>query len=196
MFVILERNWWLLLMRGILAFVFGLVCVAYPLVTLIVMKILFGAYAVLDGVLALASSISTAERRPRWVSTLLEGSAGIILGLLILIWPGLDAFTLLYLIGTWAIVTGILEITAAIRLRQHFTNEWLLLVIGAASVIFGLLILVVPRAGVLALVWWIGTYAIFFGMALAALALRLRWWVARQPPSISKSQDQKIKVKN
>ena len=185
MFVILERNWWLLLLRGILAFVFGLVCVAYPGVTLIVMKILFGSYAVLDGVLAVASSISTAAGRPRWVSTLLEGAAGILIGLLILIWPDLDAFTLLYLIGVWAIVTGILEIAAAIRLRQHFTNEWLLVVSGVASIVFGLLILLVPRAGVLAVVWWIGTYAIFFGMALTALALRLRWWVARQPPIVS-----------
>jgi uncharacterized membrane protein HdeD (DUF308 family) len=94
-----------------------------------------------------------------------------------LIWPGITAFVLLYLIGVWAIITGIFEITAAIRLRQHFTNEWLLIISGAASVIFGLLILVIPRAGALAVVWWIGTYAIFFGMAFTALAFRLRGWV-------------------
>jgi uncharacterized membrane protein HdeD (DUF308 family) len=180
MFVILAYNWWMLLLRGILAFAFGLLCIVYPGVTLSVMKIMFGAYALADGVLALASSIYTAQGHPRWRSTILEGVAGIFLGSLILVWRDLDAFGLLYLIGVWAIVTGIFEITAAIRLRQHFTNEWLLILCGAASVIFGLLILVVPRAGVLAVVWWIGTYAIFFGMFFAALALRLRGWVARR----------------
>lgn len=107
------------------------------------------------------------------------GAAGIFLGRLILIWTDITAFGLLYLIGVWAIITGIFEITAALRLRRHFTNEWLLIMSGAASVIFGLLILVIPRAGVLAVVWWIRTYAIFFGMAVVALALRLRKWVAR-----------------
>jgi uncharacterized membrane protein HdeD (DUF308 family) len=183
MFVILAHNWWMLLLRGILALVFGLLCVAYPNVTLLVMKIMFGAYALLDGIFALASSISTAEGRPRWWSTILEGIVGVTLGLLILIWPGITVFGLLYLIGAWAIITGIFEITAAIRLRQHFTNEWLLILSGAASVIFGLLILVIPRAGALAVVWWIGTYAIIFGMFYVALAFRLRRWVVRQTGS-------------
>jgi uncharacterized membrane protein HdeD (DUF308 family) len=179
MFVILAHNWWMLLLRGALALVFGLLCAAYPGVTLIVMKIMFGAYALLDGILALASSISAAGVRPRWRSTILEGAAGIFLGLLILVWAGITAFGLLYLIGVWAIITGIFEITAALRLRQHFTNEWLLIMCGAASVIFGLLILVIPSAGVLAVVWWVGAYSIFFGMAFVALAFRLRRWVAR-----------------
>ena len=181
MFVILAHNWWMLLLRGILALVFGLLCLVYPGgVTLTVMKIMFGAYALLDGALALASSITTAKGRPRWRSTILEGAAGIFLGSLILIWTGITGFGLLYLIGVWAIITGIFEITAAIRLRQHFTNEWLLIMSGAGSVIFGLSILVIPRAGALAVVWWVGTYAIFFGMFFTALALRLRWWVARR----------------
>ncbi len=180
MFVILAHNWWMLLLRGIIALVFGVLCLSYPGVTLIVMTIMFGAHAFLGGIFTLASSITTAKGRPRWWSTFFEGIVGIIFGLFILIWPGITAFGLLYLIGAWAIITGIFEITAALRLRQHFTNEWLLILSGAASVIFGLLILVVPRAGALAVIWWIGTYAIFFGMALAALALRLRRWVARQ----------------
>jgi uncharacterized membrane protein HdeD (DUF308 family) len=177
MFVILAHNWWTLLLRGIIALVFGLLCFAYPSVTLLVMTMMFGVYALLDGILALASSITTAPGRPLWWSTIFEGIVGVIFGLVILIWPGITAFVLLYLIGVWAIITGIFEITAAIRLRQHFTNEWLLIISGAASVIFGLLILVIPRAGALAVVWWIGTYAIFFGMAFTALAFRLRGWV-------------------
>ena len=188
MFVILAHNWWMLLLRGITALVFGVLCLAYPGVTLIVMTIMFGVYALLDGILALASSISTARGRPRWWSTFLEGIVGIIFGLVILIWPGITAFGLLYLIGVWAIVTGIFEITAAVRLRQHFTNEWLLIVSGAASVIFGLLILVVPRAGALAVVWWIGTYAIFFGMDFIALALRLRGWVFPETGSDARAE--------
>jgi uncharacterized membrane protein HdeD (DUF308 family) len=180
MFVILARSWWMLLLRGISAFVFGLLCGAYPGVTLTVMKIMFGAYALVDGSFALASSISTAKNRTRWWSTILEGIAGIILGLSILIWPDITVFGLLYLIGVWGIITGIFKITAALRLRQYFENEWLLILSGAASVIFGLLILAIPRAGALAVVWWIGTFAIFLGMILAALAFRLRRWVARQ----------------
>lgn len=180
MFVILAHNWWMVLLRGVIAVLFGLLCFAYPGITLIVMTIMFGAYALLDGVLAFASAISTARGQPRWWSTLLEGIVGIIAGLFILIWPGITVFGLLYLIGAWAVITGIFEITAAVRLRQHFTNEWLLIMSGAASVIFGLLILVVHRAGALAVVWWIGTYAVTFGMSYVALALRLRGWVARQ----------------
>jgi uncharacterized membrane protein HdeD (DUF308 family) len=181
MFVILAHNWWLLLVRGIIAGIFGLLCFAYPNVTLLVMKIMFGTYALLDGILGLASSISTAPDRPRWWSTIVEGIAGGTLGLIILIWPGITTFGLLYLIGAWGIITGIFKIAAAIRLRRHFANEWLLILIGAGSVTFGLLILVIPRAGVLAVVWWIGTYAILLGMFYVALALRLRRWVG--PPS-------------
>ena len=179
MFVILAHNWWMLLLRGIIAVIFGLLCVAYPNVTLFVLKIMFGVYALVDGIFALASSISTAKRNPWW-STILEGIAGVSLGLLILIWPDITGFALLYLIGAWAVITGIFEINAAVRLRQHFANEWLLILSGAASVIFGLLILVIPRAGALAVVWWIGTYAIVFGIFYVALAIRLRRWVARQ----------------
>ena len=179
MFVILAHNWWMLLLRGILAFVFGLLCVTYPDVTLFVMTIMFGVYALLDGILALASSVKTATGGSQWWSTIFEGIVGIVVGLFILIWPGITAFGLVYLIGMWAIITGIFEIMAAIRLRQHFTNEWLLIISGVASVIFGLLIIVIPRAGALAVVWWVGTYAIFFGMVFIALALRLRSWVAR-----------------
>ena len=176
MFVILAHNWWMLLLRGIVAVLFGLLCFGYPEITLFVLRVMFGVYALVDGILAIASSISTRPDAPRWWSTLLEGVAGSVLGLLILIWPGVTVFGLLYLIGAWGIITGILEIMAAIRLRRHFTNEWLLILTGAGSVIFGLLILVVPRAGAVAVVWWIGTYAILFGMFYVALALRLRTW--------------------
>ena len=180
MFVIIALNWWMLLLRGIVAVIFGLLCFAYPNITLLVIKIMFGAYALVDGIFALASSISTAPNRPRWLSTLFEGIVGATFGLLILIWPGITVFGLLYLIGAWGIMTGIFEIAAAIRLRQHFSNEWLLMLSGAGSVIFGSLICLIPRAGALAVVSWIGTYGIVFGMFYVALALRLRGWVKRE----------------
>ena len=180
MFVILAHNWWTLLLRGILALIFGVLCVAYPGITLIIMTIMFGAYALVDGAFAVASAISTAKGEPRWWATILEGIVGLILGSFTLIWPGTTAFGLLYLIAAWAIITGIFEIAAAVRLRKQFTNEWLLILSGVASVIFGLLTLAMPGAGALAIVFWIGAYAITFGMFYVALAFRLRKWVAQQ----------------
>ncbi len=171
---VLARNWWTLALRGLLAILFGLAAFAWPGITLAVLVLLFGAYALVDGVFAIVAAVRTAERRGHWWVLLLEGLAGITAGILTFLWPGITAFVLLYLIAAWAIVTGVLEIIAAVRLRREIEGEWLLALSGVASVVFGLLLAVFPGAGALAVVWIIGAYALVFGLLLVALGFRLR----------------------
>jgi uncharacterized membrane protein HdeD (DUF308 family) len=168
---LLARRWWALALRGLLAVLFGILTFIIPGLTLFSLVLLFGAYAILEGVF----NVLSAMRAPRqhW-PLLLEGIVGIIAGFLTFAWPGITALILLYVIGFWAIFTGILEIAAGIRLRKHIDNEWLLILMGVLSVGFGLLLLVFPGAGALAIVLWIGAYALVFGIALIALAFRLR----------------------
>lgn len=180
MFVILAHNWWTLLLRGILAVIFGVLCFVYPGLTLIVLAIMFGAYALVDGIFAVVSAVSAPKGQPRWWVTLLEGIVGILVGVLTFFMPGITALGLLYLIAAWAVVTGIFEIAAAIRLRKQITGEWLLILGGAASVLFGLLIVLIPGAGALAVVWWIGAYAIVFGVLFIVLSFHLRKWGKKQ----------------
>jgi uncharacterized membrane protein HdeD (DUF308 family) len=173
MTTVLTRNWWALALRGIFAVFLGLAAFVLPGVTLAVFVALFGAYAVVDGVLAIIAGVRAAERHERWWSPVLKGLAGIVAGVLAFVWPALTALALLYLIAAWAIVTGVLEILAAVHLhRAH--GEWLLVLNGVLSVLFGFLVIVWPGAGLLTLLWLIGTYAIVFGVVLLVLAFRLR----------------------
>jgi len=176
----------MLLLRGVVAFAFGLFCFAYSGVTLSVLVIVFGAYALLDGLLAVAAAITRASTQPRWWSTLIEGIAGSVIGVLILSWPGITALGLLYLIAMWAVLTGIFKMTAAIRLRRHIIGEWLLLLSGAGSVVCGVLLFFMPGSGALAVLFWIGGYAVTIGLFLVVVALRLRRWVAQpiEQPSL------------
>jgi uncharacterized membrane protein HdeD (DUF308 family) len=168
---LLARRWWALALRGLLAVLFGILTFIIPGLTLFYLVLLFGAYAILEGVFNIISAL----RAPRqhW-PLLLEGIVGIIAGFLAFGWPGITALILLYVIGFWAIFTGILEIAAGIRLRKHIDNEWLLILMGVVSVGFGVVLLVFPGTGALAIVLWIGAYALVFGIALMALAFRLR----------------------
>src|SRR2546427_10755875 len=183
MTTVLTRNWWALALRGVFAILLGVAAFVLPGVTLAVFIALFGAYAIVDGVLAIIAGVRAAERHERWWSPVLKGLAGIVAGVLAFVWPALTALALLYLIAAWAIVTGILEIVAAIHLhRAH--GEWLLIVNGVLSVLFGLLIIVWPGAGFLTLLWMIGGYAIFFGILLLVLAFRLRSHHQRQAAAV------------
>jgi uncharacterized membrane protein HdeD (DUF308 family) len=181
----------MLLLRGVLAFVFGLFCFAYPGVTLTLLVIMFGSYTLIDGLLAIAAAITRAKTQQRWWSTFIEGLVGSLVGVLILTWPGITALGLLYLIAMWAILTGIFKIVAAIRLRRHILGEWLLLLSGVASVVCGLLLFFIPGffihgSGALAVLFWIGAYAVTIGLFLVVVALRLRRWVAQpiEQPSL------------
>ena len=171
---ILAVKWWAVLIRGIAAILFGALTLVLPGITLIWLVLLFGAYALLEGVFALvAAARGTSRDSPRW-ALVLEGIVSIVAGALTFAWPGLTALVLLYVIAGWALVTGVLELFAAVRLRRHIDNEWWLALSGVLSLAFGVLMLIAPGAGALAVTLWIGAYAIVFGALLVALALRLR----------------------
>ncbi|HKA33109.1 MAG TPA: HdeD family acid-resistance protein [Candidatus Binatia bacterium] len=173
---ILARNWWAVLLRGVAGILFGIATFFAPAISLAVLVLLFGAYALVDGVLALISALRNRATNEQWWVLLLEGFVGIIAGIVTFVWPGITAVALLYVIAAWALVTGALEITAAIRLRKVIDHEWLLVLSGVASIALGILLALFPGAGALALALWIGAYAILFGVLLVALGFRLRSW--------------------
>ena len=168
----LARHWWVVALRGLAAVLFGVLAFAWPGMTLAVLVILFGVYALADGILGLITAFR-GETQHR-LALLLEGIVSVLAGLAAFAWPGLTALVLLYIIAFWAIVTGVLEIVAAVRLRRIISNEWALIIGGALSVLFGIVLLVAPGAGALAVVFLIGAYAIVFGIALLGLSWRLR----------------------
>ncbi len=165
-------HWWAFALRGVAAVIFGILAFAWPGVTLAVLVLLWGAYALVDGILALASAFRTGQDH-RW-ALLIEGIVGIAAGIATFVWPGLTALVLVYIIAFWALITGVLEIVAALRLRKVIHNEFWLVLSGALSLIFGVVLIAAPGAGALALVWVIGAYAVLFGIVLLALAFRLR----------------------
>jgi uncharacterized membrane protein HdeD (DUF308 family) len=181
---VLARNWWALALRGLAAVVFGVMVFAWPALTLLTLIWWFGAYALVDGVLAIVAAVQAAGRQQRWGAMIIEGVIGIVVGALAFLWPGITVLAVLYLIALWSILTGIFEIAAAIRLRREIAGEWLLGLGGAASILFGVLLMVLPGAGALALLWLIGGYALVFGVLLLLLAWRLRRWHTRLPSAM------------
>lgn len=167
----LSENWWALALRGVAAVIFGLLALFLPGVTLTVLVLVFGAYALVDGVLAILAGIRGVG--PRWL-LIVEGVLGVLFGILTFLWPGVTALVLLYFIAIWAILTGVLEIIAAIALRREIEGEWALILGGVLSVIFGIILAVLPGVGLLSVVWIIGIYALVFGIALIVLAFRVR----------------------
>jgi len=174
MLTTLAEYWWTLVLRGVAAVIFGILAYVWPGITFTVLVLFFGAYALWDGVFALIAAFRTQAER-RW-PLVLEGLVGIVAGLLTFIWPGAATLALLIIIGAWALVTGIFEIVAAIRLREEIEGEWLLLVSGLLSVLFGIAIAIWPAAGLVAVTWLIGAYSIVFGILLIVLGFRLRNW--------------------
>ncbi len=168
------RNWWMFALRGLIAVIFGILALIWPGQTLLALVLLFGAYALVDGIFAVVAGIAFHRYFERWWAVLLEGLAGIIFGVLTFLWPNITALVFLYLIAAWALVTGVLEIVAAIQLRRVITGEWRLVLSGILSILLGVALFVFPGAGAVSLVWLIGIYAIVFGISLIALAFRLR----------------------
>lgn len=169
----LAKNWWAVLLRGLAAIVFGILAFAWPGITIWSLIIVFGAYALVDGVFAIIAAATGGAPAPRWWMAVV-GVIGILAGIVAFVYPVLTGLTLLMLIAAWAIVSGIFEIVGAIRLRKEIDNEWLLILHGVLSVLFGLFIWLNPGAGALAMIWVIGAYAIIGGVLLSVLAFRLK----------------------
>jgi uncharacterized membrane protein HdeD (DUF308 family) len=174
---LLARNWGWMLLRGAAALIFGLLTLFNPGITLVVLVILFGAYALVDGIFTIISAIANRREEPHWAALLINGLISLAVGIVTFAWPGITTFALLYLIAAWALITGIVEIVTAVRLRQMMRGEWLLILAGVLSIVFGLLLFVAPGAGALTVVLWIGAYAVVFGILLIILAFRLRSWL-------------------
>ena len=168
-------HWWALAIRGGIAIIFGLAALLRPDIALEALILLFGAYALVDGVFAIVGVFGgTRGGTPRWL-LLIEGIAGILAGIIAFVLPGLTAIVLLYLIAAWAVVTGIFEIATAIRLRQEIRGEWALIIGGALSVLFGVILAVIgPVAGLVSLIWLIGVYAVAFGILMLITAFQVR----------------------
>lgn len=177
----LARNWWVFLLRGIVAILFGVLTALMPSITLTLLVLLFGAYAIVEGGFNVIAAFRRRKGERLWWLLLLEGLVSIAAGVVAFIVPGLTALMLVLVIGAWAIITGVLEIVAAILLRKQIKGEWWLALSGALSLVFGVLVLLWPGAGALALVLWIAAYSIAFGVLLLALAFRLRGVRERLP---------------
>ena len=167
-------HWWALALRGVLAILFGLAALLRPGIALEALILLFGAYALVDGVFSIVGVFGGARGgMPRWL-LLLEGIAGIVAGIVAFFLPVLTAFALYFLIIAWALVTGVAEISTAIRLRREIDGEWAMILSGALSILFAVALLASGAIGIFTLVWVIGVYAVVFGVLLLIAAFRVR----------------------
>ena len=170
---LLAKYWWTFLIRGLLAIAFGFIALVWPGITLMVLVVLFGIYVIVEGLFSIIAAFSNRATRSWWV-LLLEGLASLVIGCIAFIWPGITAVVLLIFIAIWAIFTGLLEIGAAVQLRKEMQGEWILALTGILSILIGIILIINPGAGALAVVWLIGVYAIIFGGLLTFLGLKFR----------------------
>ena len=173
---IADGLWWAIALRALAAVVFGIIAITMPGPTLAAIVIVFGIYAIIDGVLAIMAAVRGFREKERWGAMLLQGIVGVIAGAIAVFWPGIGALALTYLVAAWALVTGAFEIAAAIRLRKAIKGEWLLALAGLLSIVLAVLIVLFPGAGALTLVWWLGAYALAYGVVSLVLAFKVRTW--------------------
>lgn len=175
---LLSRSWWSIALRGVVYLLFGLVALLLPDLTFRTLVLLFGIFSLLDGGLALGGAVRAGRGGERWGALALEGVASGGVGVVVLFWPALSSLALLYLIGAWAVLTGSLELAAAVQLRREIEGEWLLALNAVLSVAFGVAVFAWPAAGALAIVWVLGLYALLFSVSSLTLAWRMRRRIA------------------
>jgi len=181
----LSRNWWLMLLRGLVAIGFGVLVFAKPQISLLALVYLFGVFVLVDGILGVSVAVHGRNELDSWGVLLLWGLLGIGVGVLAFVRPDITALALLFYVALWAIATGILEIAAAIRLREVIKNEWLLILAGLVSVGFGVWLIARPEAGAQAVLWAIGAYAILLGVLLVLFAFKIRSFVSKVTGAVS-----------
>jgi uncharacterized membrane protein HdeD (DUF308 family) len=171
--IVLARMWWAFILRGVLAILFGLVCLLFPPIAILGLATLFGFWLILDGISGIGAAWAGRSHKNWWLS-LLEGFAGLVAGVLAILWPGITAIVLVLLVGAWAILSGVFEIWTAIRLRQQIRGELFLGIAGVISILFGLYVIIFPGQGILSVLWLIAVFAAAFGIAMIGLGWRLR----------------------
>ncbi len=176
----LARNWWALALRGAAAIVFGIIALFWPPAAVAALVAVFGAYALVDGILNLVAAVRAGRSGQRWGALVFEGIVSVLVGILTLFFPAVTALALVLFVAAWSLVTGVAEVVAAIKLRKVIEGEWLLALSGILSVAFGVLLFISPLFGAIAIAIWIGAYSVVFGALLVGLALRLRSWASRQ----------------
>jgi uncharacterized membrane protein HdeD (DUF308 family) len=174
-------NWWALALRAVAAILLGVIAFLLPGPTLAALVLLFGAYAIADGILSVIAAVGGLRRGDRWGAMLVSGILGLGAGILVIIWPAIGALAFVYIVAAWALLTGALEIAMAIQLRKVITGEWLLILGGVLSVILAVLMAIFPGVGATVLVWWLGAYALAYGAVVLVLAFRLRRWTQAHP---------------
>ncbi len=165
----MAEHWWVVLLRGVLAILFGVLAYTWPGLTVLLLVSIWGAYALIDGIVGVVAGI-----RGKWGSLVVIGLIGIAAGIVAFLWPGLTAVTLLWVIAFWAIVAGVLQISAAIRLRKEVEGEWLWVLSGILTVGLGVLFFLYPGAGILSVTWLIAALAIVWGILLVMLSFKLK----------------------
>jgi uncharacterized membrane protein HdeD (DUF308 family) len=176
----LARNWWAVALRGVAAIIFGLVAVFWPPAAIAALVAVFGAYALVDGIFNLVHAVRAGRAGERWGWLVFEGIVSLLVGIVTFFFPGVAVLALVLWVAVWSLVTGVAEIVTAIRLRKAIEGEWLLALSGIVSIAFGVLLLISPLIGAIAIAIWIGAYALLFGALLVGLSLRLRSWASRQ----------------
>jgi uncharacterized membrane protein HdeD (DUF308 family) len=174
---LVTQHWWMLALRGVAAILFAVCAFFWPGITLFALVILFGVYALADGIMALAVGA-----RARWWGEMVFGLIGVAAGVITIFRPGVTGVALLMFIAAWAIIRGVLEIVAAIRLREEISNEWWLVLAGLLSVAFGVAMIMYPGAGALSLLWVIAAYSLIMGIMMLAFSFRLRGLGQHHPP--------------
>ena len=177
--MLLSRNWWAFLLRGIVAIVFGLIAFFFPISAFLSLVFVFGAFALVDGIFSIIAAFTSNAKSENWWWLILEGLFGILIGVMTIVQPAAMGQAWLLVIAAWAIVTGVFEIITAIRLRKEIEGEFWLILSGLFSVVFGILVILAPTAGAFTIGLITGIYALMFGVTLIMLAFRLRKHQAR-----------------
>jgi uncharacterized membrane protein HdeD (DUF308 family) len=171
---IVSRIWWAVALRGILAVLFGIIALIYTGQTLLALVYVFGAFALLSGLMEIVTAVRAGEAHVRWGWLAVAGIVGVAAGIVSFVWPGITALALLFVIAAWAIISGVAEIAFALSWPDTLAHPWLAALSGAISVVFGILLVVWPRSGVIALTWLVGIYAIIYGATQLYYAYRLQ----------------------
>lgn len=177
----MAHNWWVIALRGVAALAFGVIALMWPGMTLLALTYLFGTYALVHGVMDIFLAFAGPGKHPRFWALLVEGIFSLAAGIVAFMWPGITTLTLLLLIAAWAIVSGVSEIVMAFRLRKVIRGEWMMVLAGTLSFLLGVLLIARPALGALAVVWWIGGFALAFGGLLLALSFRMKHLMDRTP---------------